>query len=202
MLESGSYIFKHTLKDGTQVTLRGARADDGPKIRQAFSKLMGETIYTRFFTNKAEISDTDLERVTGADFDRTVALLATIGSGDEEIVIGGASYVVLDADLPDRSAEMAFTVEEDYQRLGVASLLMRHIVRSRARPAWPACRRKCSRATLRCWPSSGAAACRWPPGSREGWCMRGCRWTRTPGPPRTTGIRVVPDEALAHRGGA
>ena len=128
MLESGSYIFKHTLKDGTQVTLRGARADDGPKIRQAFNKLMGETIYTRFFTNKAEISDTDLERVTGADFDRTVALLATIGSGDEEIVIGGASYVVLDADLPDRSAEMAFTVEEDYQRLGVASLLMRHIV--------------------------------------------------------------------------
>jgi GNAT superfamily N-acetyltransferase len=129
VLDPRSYIFRHALKDGTQVTLRGARADDGPKIRQAFSKLMGETIYTRFFTNKAEISDTDLERVTGADFDRTVALLATIGSGDEEIVIGGASYVVLDADPPDRSAEMAFTVEEDYQRLGVASLLMRHIVR-------------------------------------------------------------------------
>jgi GNAT superfamily N-acetyltransferase len=90
---------------------------------------MGETIYTRFFTNKAEIGDADLERVTGADFDRTVALLATIGSGDAEIVIGGASYAVLDADPADRSAEMAFTVEEDYQRLGVAGLLMGHIVR-------------------------------------------------------------------------
>ena len=143
MLDPRSYIFRHALKDGTQVTLRGARADDGPKIRQAFSKLMGETIYTRFFTSKAEISDTDLKRVTGADFDRTVALLATIGSGDEEIVIGGASYVVLDADLPDRSAEMAFTVEEDYQRLGVASLLMRHIVSDRAR----------------CWPDQPAGGC-------------------------------------------
>jgi GNAT superfamily N-acetyltransferase len=129
VLDPRSYIFRHALKDGTQVTLRGARADDGPKIRQAFSKLVGETIYTRFFTSKAEISDAELKRVTGADFDRTVALLATIGSGDEEIVIGGASYVVLDTDPPGRSAEMAFTVEEDYQRLGVASLLMRHIVR-------------------------------------------------------------------------
>jgi GNAT superfamily N-acetyltransferase len=129
VLDPRSYIFRHALKDGTQVTLRGARADDGPKIRQAFSKLMGETIYTRFFVSKAEISDAELKRVTGTDFDRNVALLVTIGSGDEEIVIGGASYVVLDTDPPDRSAEMAFTVEEDYQRLGVASLLMRHIVR-------------------------------------------------------------------------
>jgi GNAT superfamily N-acetyltransferase len=127
--DPGSYVFEHALKDGTQVTLRAARADDGPKIRQAFGKLMGETIYTRFFTNKAEIGDADLERVTGADFDRTVALLATIGSGDAETVIGGASYAVLDADPADRSAEIAFTVEEDYQRLGVAGLLMGHIVR-------------------------------------------------------------------------
>jgi GNAT superfamily N-acetyltransferase len=129
VLDPRSCVVRHALKDGTQVTLRAARADDGPKIRQAFGKLMGETIYTRFFTNKAEIGDADLERVTGADFDRTVALLATIGSGDAEIVIGGASYAVLDADPADRSAEIAFTVEEDYQRLGLAGLLMRHIVR-------------------------------------------------------------------------
>jgi GNAT superfamily N-acetyltransferase len=130
VLDPGSYVFKDVLKDGTQITLRGARADDGPKIRQAFSKLMGETVYTRFFTNKREISDTDLKRVTEVDFDRTAALLVTIGSGDEETVIGGASYVALDADATDRSAEIAFTVEEDYQRLGVGSLLMKHIVQT------------------------------------------------------------------------
>ena len=77
MLDPGSYIFEHALKDGTQVTLRGARADDGPKIRQAFSKLMGETIYTRFFTHKAEISDTDLKRETvGKDRRRAASIMA------------------------------------------------------------------------------------------------------------------------------
>ena len=128
MLDPVSYIFNDVLKDGTRITLRAARADDGPKIRQAFSKLLGETVYRRFFTNKTEISDTDLKRVTEADFDRTVALLVTTG-GDEETVIAGASYVVLDADASDRSAEVAFTVEEDYQGLGLGSLLMKHIVR-------------------------------------------------------------------------
>jgi GNAT superfamily N-acetyltransferase len=128
VLDPKSYVFKETLKDGTQVTLRAARADDGPKIQQAFSKLLRETIYTRFFTNKTEISDAELKRVTEVDFEWNVVLLVTLGSGDEEVVIGGASYVLLDTDPSDRSAEVAFTVEEDYQRLGVASLLMRHII--------------------------------------------------------------------------
>ena len=75
MLDPGSYVFKDVLKDGTQITLRGARADDGPKIRRAFSKLLGETIYTRFFTNKAEISDTDLRfEFTAADLLHKMAL--------------------------------------------------------------------------------------------------------------------------------
>lgn len=62
------------------------------------------------------------------DFDRDVALLVTIGSGNEELVIGGASYFAVEAVPPARSAELAFTVEDDYQGLGIASILMRHIL--------------------------------------------------------------------------
>lgn len=49
-------------------------------------------------------------------------------SGDEEVVIGGASYFALDPNAPLRNAELAFTVEEDYQGLGIASRLMRRLV--------------------------------------------------------------------------
>jgi GNAT superfamily N-acetyltransferase len=44
-------------------------------------------------------------------------------------VIGGASYFATDDAAPDRGAEVALTVEEDYQGLGIASSLMRHLVR-------------------------------------------------------------------------
>jgi RimJ/RimL family protein N-acetyltransferase len=129
VLDKEAYVFKETLRNGTPVTLRAARADDGPRIRRAFKRLDRDTVYTRFFGYKADVSDAELERITGADFDRDVALVVTIGLGDDEVVIGGASYFTAEAGPSARSAEIAFTVEEDYQGLGVASLLMLHIAR-------------------------------------------------------------------------
>jgi GNAT superfamily N-acetyltransferase len=124
----GSYVFAETLRDGTAVTVRAARADDGPKVRRAFQNLERDTVYTRFFGYKADVSDADLARITEADFETRVALLVTVGAGADEVVVGGASYVVGDACSTGRSAEVAFLVEEDFQGRGMGSLLMRHII--------------------------------------------------------------------------
>lgn len=124
-----SYVFAETLRDGTAVTVRAAGANDGPKIRRAFLNLERDTVYTRFFGYKADVSDAELGRITGADFERAVALLVTIGAGEDEVVIGGASYFVSGSvAAAERSAELAFTVEEDFQSRGIGSLLMRHII--------------------------------------------------------------------------
>ena len=123
-----SYVFEETLRDGTAVTVRAAGANDGPKIRRAFLNLERDTVYTRFFGYKADVSDAELGRVTGADFERVVALLVTIGTGEDEVVIGGASYFVSGSAAAGRSAELAFTVEEDYQSRGIGGLLMRHMI--------------------------------------------------------------------------
>ena len=121
-----SYVFAETLRDGTVVTVRAAGANDGPRIRRAFLNLERDTVYTRFFGYKAEVSDAELGRITGADFERAVALLVTIGAGEDEVVIGGASYFVSGSvAAAGRSAELAFTVEEDFQSRGIGSLLMR-----------------------------------------------------------------------------
>ena len=128
MPDKDSYIFNEILRDGTRATIRAARPGDAPKILQAFRNLRQETVYTRFFGYKSDVSDVELKRITDADFSHDVALLVTIGSGDEEVVIGGASYFSTTTAPQPHSAELAFTVEDDYQGLGVASLLMRHIV--------------------------------------------------------------------------
>ncbi len=129
VVDAKHYAVEETLKDGISVTIRAARPGDEGKIRQAFRNLEAETIYTRFFAFKNEVTDAELARITGADFERNVALLVTIGSGETETVIGGASYFSTDDAAPDRSAECAFTIEEDYQGLGIASSLLRHLVR-------------------------------------------------------------------------
>ena len=60
-----SYVFAESLWDGTAVTVRSAGANDGPKIRRAFLNLEPDTVYTRFFGYKADVSDAELGRITG-----------------------------------------------------------------------------------------------------------------------------------------
>ena len=122
------FAVTETLKDGAEVTVRAVRRDDGERIHRAFLRLGQETVHNRFMGYKRDVSNAELKQITGVDFRRDVALLVTIGSGADEIVVGGASYFAVDPAAPYHSAELAFTVVEDYQGRGIASSLMRHLV--------------------------------------------------------------------------
>lgn len=54
--------------------------------------------------------------MTQCDGVNEVVLVATVGSGDAETIVGLASYVRAGA-----AADIAFAVEEDFQRSGIAS---------------------------------------------------------------------------------
>lgn len=117
------------LRDGTPVRLRAARGDDRQRLVDFFEHLEPRTIYTRFFGFRKRLTDTELGVIDDNDFVARTILLATIGSGPGETVIGAGSYVVDAASGdPPRRAEVAFTVEEDYQGRGLASALLRTLV--------------------------------------------------------------------------
>ncbi len=119
------FIRHEKLRNGTPVLIRAVRHDDRERILSAFHKLEAETIYTRFFTAKRELSETDLGRIDANDFVRAVILVATLGSGDDEIIIGGGAYTVIASKDGVPSAEVSFTIEEDYHGQGLAGLFMR-----------------------------------------------------------------------------
>jgi GNAT superfamily N-acetyltransferase len=123
------YIVTDTLKDGTTVTIRGIRRDDSAKVVEAFTNLDRESIYTRFFTYKRHLSETELRQVTDVDFNHVVALVVTTRTENGETIIAEGRYVTDDAPRPCRTAEVAFTTEENYQGRGIARLLLQHLVR-------------------------------------------------------------------------
>ena len=115
------------LRDGTPMVIRVARPDDRARMIAAFCKLDPQTIYTRFFSFKKGLSEAELSHLDAPSFDRYVTLVVTVGDGASETIIAAASCVTIETDGPDRTAELAFTVEEDYQRQGLASQLLKAI---------------------------------------------------------------------------
>jgi RimJ/RimL family protein N-acetyltransferase len=128
MIDAAHYDQIETLKNGTAVRVRSIRADDKQKISEAFRNLESESIYTRFFHHKKGLSDDELKAASEVDFETVVALVVTLGQGDNETIIAGGRYAVLDPAAAQRNAEVAFMVEEDYQGQGLASILLRHLV--------------------------------------------------------------------------
>lgn len=112
-----------TLKNGTAITIRPLRPDDRERMARAVRQLDAETIYTRLFSHRKELTEAGLDRIMHVD-DSEVVLVATTGSGEQERIVGGGRYVVSSSQPAAIRAEVAFTVEEDYQGLGIAGRLL------------------------------------------------------------------------------
>jgi RimJ/RimL family protein N-acetyltransferase len=125
-MDPRDYRESETLKDGTAVTVRSIRAEDGDSVLEAFKGMDKESVYRRFFTPKKELSSAELKQLTDVDFSNVVAFVVTKTSAEGELLIGGGRYAV---DAPGATqAEIAFMTEGGHRGLGVASLILSHLV--------------------------------------------------------------------------
>ncbi len=120
-----SFREEHRLADGTVVALRLIRPEDKEELKRQFARLSPESKYRRFFQAVSELSDEALDYLTCVDGLDHFAVVATTDSLDlkREVGIGVGRFVRLDGD--HEAAEAAVVVADDYQRRGVARLLLR-----------------------------------------------------------------------------
>lgn len=128
---TGAHDFRaqETLRNGAAVTIRAARPDDRERIAQAFAKLDRESVYTRYFSYKQELSASEFGQLDAMDFIRDVMLVVTTDIAGQEAVIASARCIAHDEADGTLTAEVAFTVEEDYRGNGIAARLLAHLVR-------------------------------------------------------------------------
>jgi GNAT superfamily N-acetyltransferase len=127
MIDAANYDEIVTLKNGMRVKIRSIRPDDKSRLAAAFQNLDPASIYTRFFHHKKMLTEEELKSATEIDFENTVALVVTTGEGEHETIIGAGRYVVIEETGKSCSAEVAFTIEEDYHRQGMARMLLQHL---------------------------------------------------------------------------
>jgi len=119
-----------TLRNGATVTMRAIRPDDKDRLQQFHERLSPDTIVMRYFRAAPVLYDADARRLTRLDYDNRMALVATSGAGEEERIIAVVRYERVTA----TEGELAFVVEDEWQRQGVSTtMLARLLTYARAR---------------------------------------------------------------------
>jgi RimJ/RimL family protein N-acetyltransferase len=128
MIDTRNYSAPDKLKDGTPVTVRAIRADDRAAIAAAFAELDRDSIYTRFFTYKKQLTEAELRQLTEVDFEHVVALVVVESGADGEKLLGGGRYCSEQPLNAAGTAELAFVTADAHHGRGVASVILRHLV--------------------------------------------------------------------------
>jgi acetyl coenzyme A synthetase (ADP forming)-like protein len=105
------------LRDGSIAHVRAIRPEDEPGLLALLHDLSDEDRRMRFFTLGNDLARTAHDEVE-TDYVHSLGLLATVGS--PERIVGHALY----APAEDSRAEVAFAIAADYQRQGLATILL------------------------------------------------------------------------------
>jgi acetyltransferase len=113
------------LNDGTEITLRPIRPEDA-QIEQAFVReLSDDSRYTRFLNMQRELSPVMLAKFTQIDYDREMALIATVLEEGQEKQVGVVRYAIN----PDgKSCEFAMVVADAWQKHGIGHKLLGRLI--------------------------------------------------------------------------
>jgi RimJ/RimL family protein N-acetyltransferase len=120
------YAAAEVLKDGRKILVRAIRPDDRTALVEGLAMLGETSVYTRFHGSVKEITQKDLAFYTEIDYEHHVALVAALEDDGRERLIGGSRYIE-HADTVPRRAEVAFTVLDAFQGLGIGTILLRHL---------------------------------------------------------------------------
>jgi RimJ/RimL family protein N-acetyltransferase len=109
-----------TLRDGSRVLARPIRPNDTERLRAFHAHLSMDTIFFRFFRVVPQLSEEQAVKFTHVDYDTRMALVATVGGGEQEQIVAVVRYERMDA----QTAEVAFVVRDEWQGHGIATALL------------------------------------------------------------------------------
>jgi acetyltransferase len=111
--------------EGKVVRIRPITASDLERERAFISDLSPASRYQRILSSRNKLLPGELERFTHIDYDREMALVATVGHDGAEQQIGVARYIKEDAG---KSAECAIVIADAWQGKGLGECLFRNLI--------------------------------------------------------------------------
>lgn len=113
------------LKDGSTVFVRPIKPDDEPNMKDMFYSFSERTRYLRFHGPKKSFPHEQLQVFCNVDYDEEMALVGAVGEPGQEDFIAVGRYL---HDPANNSAEVAFTVRDDWQNKGMGTIIYELLV--------------------------------------------------------------------------
>ncbi|BBO74787.1 hypothetical protein DSCW_22040 [Desulfosarcina widdelii] len=113
-------------KGGAEVRFRPIRPSDEEDMRRLFYRFSDEAVYYRYFSTLQAMPHTRMQTYVNVDWSQVMSIVGVVGAPGEGVIIAEARYL-LDPD--GQWAELAFVVDESYQRLGISTYLFQLLVR-------------------------------------------------------------------------
>jgi acyl-CoA hydrolase/N-acetylglutamate synthase-like GNAT family acetyltransferase len=112
--------------DGAQITFRPIHPTDEPRMRQLLYSLSQQTLYYRFMSAVKRIPRKQIRDFVFIDHRSEVAIVGTLPEASGEEIIAVGRYWL---DPKTNRAEIAFTVQDKWQRKGIGTFLFRYLLR-------------------------------------------------------------------------
>jgi acyl-CoA hydrolase/GNAT superfamily N-acetyltransferase len=110
---------------GEIVSFRPIKATDESMMQDFFYSLSDRTIYQRYFTPLRAMPHHTVQAMTTIDYEQEMAIVGLVRREGRERIVAVGRYGLL-CDSSER-AEMAFTVRDDYQNVGVGTFLLNYL---------------------------------------------------------------------------
>ena len=117
---------EHTFKDGITVGFRAIKPSDEEDMRRLFYRFSDEAVYYRYFSTVKTMPHSRMQEYVNVDFSQTMSIVGVIEEHGHEHIIAEARYIKNRQNL---FAEVAFIVDEKYQRLGIATYMYQTLIR-------------------------------------------------------------------------
>ncbi|MBN1697365.1 MAG: GNAT family N-acetyltransferase [Spirochaetales bacterium] len=119
------YEIWRTTKKNCEIFIRPVKISDESLLKDFFHNLSDSSRYRRFMTVRKEMSRKRLQEFSVVDYSRDMIIAAVLKKGAVEKIVGIGQYVT---DTDSHMAETAFVVRDDYQRIGIGTELLKHLV--------------------------------------------------------------------------
>jgi RimJ/RimL family protein N-acetyltransferase len=117
---------RHTFKDGLNVDFRAIKPSDVEDMRRLFYRFSDTSVYYRYFSPIKTMPHAKMQEYVNVDYRRTLSIVGLVREMGEGSIIAEARFV---REAKEPVAEVAFVVDEQYQGYGIATFMLKMLIR-------------------------------------------------------------------------